>query len=585
MLRHKRVKCACGAEIPILDEQKLNFVKCSYCLRDVLIPAKISSFWLYDTLGEGGMGKVYRAVSDKDEAEYAVKVLPRSKKDDQTFVKDFLREINAAKELGHHNNIVKVVEGGFSNGEHYLATEILEGTRLDHFVEKQFHMTEREAFSIMEQILDAEKYMLSKGFLYRDLKPQNIIVDSNKNIKIFDFGLTMPTEEMKTANSDSDMIEGSPFFMPPERIVGVAEDEYSEIYSMGMLFFYMLAGRTYYTQKELDELVKKHLRAARIISSRPYIKHCREETVQLLDKMIQRDPHGRPRSLIPLERGMDKVRDSLYNVPPVVRFKTTVEAIGKTMKIALGIEKKTQPSSRKFRSACSGILRKAALTVLTFIVLGSVFSIAGGFYKYFDMKDRTRQILAGGLGIPSDIQAPDKPQEEIEKMIVQRERDIIKEKIDVLKPFDSKAKTMEICANLKINAFVIRVPSVTIEKLDKFVAVQKAAYVRRNGNDKGFNGEKYYRDSGYLPVEGQWISQNEMLKFELQKAEKAFNLNHETEMCEIRKSARAQAENEIYSIQGYISYMGKWTPARQLLDELVFMKMKESHPSTLSFKF
>lgn len=584
MLNRKKVKCACGAEIPILDEQKLSFTKCSYCLREVLIPAKVSTYWLYATLGEGGMGKVYRAVSEKDGTEYAVKILPRDKKEDETVVQDFLREIEAAKLLGHHDNIVKVIEGGFSHGEHYIVTEILEGTRLDHFVEKQFHLTERESFAIMEQILEAEKYMISKGFLYRDLKPQNIIVENGRNIKIFDFGLTMPIEEMLTANSNSDIIEGSPFFMPPERIIGVAEGEYSEIYSMGMLFFYMLAGRTYYTRKELDEIVKKHLRAARIISSRPYMKHCREETVQLLDKMIQRDPHERPCSFISLEKGMERIRKSLYNIP-AARFKTTMMAIGKTMKIVIGIEKKSPRESRKFKSACRGILRKAALTVLTFIVLGSVFSIAGGFYRHFDMKNKTRHILAGGLGIPADIRNPDKTQEEIGKMIIQRETEIAKEKLENLACFDSKKKTREICAKLQINVFVSRIPSVKIEKLEKFVAGQKADYIRRNGNDKGFNGEKYYRDSGYLLMEGEWISENEALKFELEKAESTFNMNRETEICEIRKSAREQAENEIYSIQGYISYMGKWTPARQLLDELVFMKMKESSPSSISFNF
>ena len=82
------------------------------------------------------------------------------------------------------------------------------------------------------QLLSAEQQIWDAGYLYRDTKPQNIMIDKDKNARLFDFGLCKPIE--KSVDHDSEMIQGSPLYMPPERIVGMEENMSSEIYSIGM---------------------------------------------------------------------------------------------------------------------------------------------------------------------------------------------------------------------------------------------------------------------------------------------------------------------------------------------------------------
>jgi serine/threonine-protein kinase PpkA len=143
---------------------------------------------------------------------------------------------------------------------------------------------------------------VEKGYLYRDIKPENVLIGKNGLARLFDFGLCLSLEEAANPDDEVATFAGSPLFVPPERVVGDPEGEFSDIYTLGLLFFNILSGRTYYTADEMLELVKKHVTAIRISSTGFKLKHCTEHTVAVLDKMIQRDPEDRYqtfRELIP----------------------------------------------------------------------------------------------------------------------------------------------------------------------------------------------------------------------------------------------------------------------------------------------
>jgi serine/threonine-protein kinase len=142
------------------------------------------------------------------------------------------------------------------------------------------------------QILSAEQHMYNKGFIFRDLKPQNIMIDKNGNAKLFDFGLAMSIDE--ALNNTSNQIQGSPYYLPPERIVGTGESQHSEIYSLGMVMFHVLAKTPYYSADDIKTLVSKHVVSLRVNQVKSKLPHkTNPKLVGVIEKMIARLPENR----------------------------------------------------------------------------------------------------------------------------------------------------------------------------------------------------------------------------------------------------------------------------------------------------
>jgi len=128
--------------------------------------------------------------------------------------------------------------------KYFIVTEFVHGDRLDMLVESRKQIPEKEAVKIILEIIEAEMHIIQSGYLFRDLKPENIIIDRTGTVKLFDYGLCVTLHDAANHENITDELNGSPVLHPPERIVGAPEGEYSEIYSLGMVLFYMLAGRT-----------------------------------------------------------------------------------------------------------------------------------------------------------------------------------------------------------------------------------------------------------------------------------------------------------------------------------------------------
>lgn len=127
-------------------------------------------------------------------------------------------------------------------------------------------------------------------------------------MKLFDFGLTLHTEEAASPDPEGVMTEGSPHFLPPERLFGAPEGEYSEIYSLGMLLFFILTGRYYFTEKEINALAQKHVYGLRIASTSKQINSCTPTMMAILDKMIQRVPMDRYQHLTELRDHLKSIK-------------------------------------------------------------------------------------------------------------------------------------------------------------------------------------------------------------------------------------------------------------------------------------
>jgi len=283
----------CGIGIDINSYTPLSIDRCPQCETPMFIPMLIKDYWLYEPLGGGGMGSVYHAFhKDDTDMEMAVKILPRERKADPYLIESLLTEAKICWQLGDHQHLNKVLDYGRYGDEYYAVFEYIEGTRLDQIIDSPIKRPEKQVILWALQILSAEQHMFDKGFLFRDLKPQNIMIDKNGNVKLFDFGLAMPIDQ--ALNNDSDQIQGSPYYMPPERIVGAGESQYSEIYSLGMVLFHIIAKQPYYSAEDIKSLVGKHVVSLRVNNVRSKLPHMTNATlVSVMEKMIARVPERR----------------------------------------------------------------------------------------------------------------------------------------------------------------------------------------------------------------------------------------------------------------------------------------------------
>ncbi len=283
----------CSSVHSLIDQVPLSIAKCPDCGASNFIPYLIKHYWLYKPLGGGGMGSVYKAIYyDNPKWEFAIKVLPREKKDNPKLIEALVNEASIGKSFGQHPHLIAVADYGKYNDEYFAALEFCKGKRLDLIIDQTETVNQKYVLLWAMQLLSAEQQIWDAGYLYRDMKPQNIMIDMDKNTRLYDFGLCIPKDQSN--DSDSELVQGSPLYMPPERIVGMKENMSSEIYSIGMVIFHALTRKTYYTASGAFELAKKHVTSLRTTSVATKLPvYVNPLIANVLDKMLARIPKNR----------------------------------------------------------------------------------------------------------------------------------------------------------------------------------------------------------------------------------------------------------------------------------------------------
>lgn len=195
---------------------------------------------IQEIIGVGGMSVVYKAYDNVDDRIVAVKILKDEFLTNDEFVRRFKNESKAIALLSHPN-IVKVYDVSFGEKLQYIVMEYVDGITLKEYIQKQNAITWNDALFFITQILKALQHAHDKGIVHRDIKPQNIILLSNGNIKVADFGIArFSRSDTKTL---TDTAIGSVHYISPEQAKGEFTDERADIYSVGVALYEMLAGR------------------------------------------------------------------------------------------------------------------------------------------------------------------------------------------------------------------------------------------------------------------------------------------------------------------------------------------------------
>jgi eukaryotic-like serine/threonine-protein kinase len=253
-------------------------------------------------LGTGGMANVYLAEDQELGRRVAIKILDDRHASDDQFVERFRREAQNAAGLSHPN-IVSIYDRGEAEGTYYIAMEYLDGRTLKELIVSRGPAPVHVAIDYTRQILGALRFAHRNGIVHRDIKPHNVLVDSDGRLKVTDFGIARAgASEMTEAGS----IVGTAQYLSPEQAKGTSVDARSDIYSAGVVLYELLTGRVPFTGDTAVEIAMRHLSA---VPEPP--SALREDVPHELDMVVLRalakDPEDRYQTAEEMDAELDRV--------------------------------------------------------------------------------------------------------------------------------------------------------------------------------------------------------------------------------------------------------------------------------------
>ena len=255
-------------------------------------------------IGEGGMGKVYKARQLALDKPVVLKVLRQTLLSDERTVARFHREAKAASRLNHANSISVLDFGQTDDGALYIAMEFVSGYDLHQILSKEWPLPEARIVRIIGQVLSALADAHSAGVVHRDLKPENIMVEQRRGdpdfVKVLDFGIAKIQDSAKDegpALTRAGFVCGTPEYMSPEQARGANVDHRSDLYAVGVILFQLTTGLLPFDSDSAVGFATKHLTEEPPLPSvrRPDAK-ISVGMERLIMKALSKDPNDRPQS-------------------------------------------------------------------------------------------------------------------------------------------------------------------------------------------------------------------------------------------------------------------------------------------------
>ncbi|MDD2599043.1 MAG: serine/threonine-protein kinase [Kiritimatiellae bacterium] len=276
----------CGEILGVENLPAFTSVECSKCSHAFQVPARFGPFLLLELLGAGGMGGVYLARDEGLNREVAIKVMLQSLGDDIDFVETFQREAQAAAKL-NNPHIVQIYSFGQQYGQPYIVMELVPNGSLEDKMEEEGGVDPTFAIHVGAQIAEGLREAAEAGLVHGDVKPENILFDSEDNAKLVDFGLVA----LGTGNDNE--VWGTPFYIAPEKVRRQKSDYRSDIYSLGATLYHVIANQPPFDGPDATAVVKARFERAPKSLSEVTGKEIPAEVEDLIARMLEVDPAKR----------------------------------------------------------------------------------------------------------------------------------------------------------------------------------------------------------------------------------------------------------------------------------------------------
>lgn len=257
---------------------------------------QIGHYRILRALGSGGMADVYEAHDTVLDRQVALKILPPELSRNPQLVARFQKEVRAAAKL-NHRNIVTVFEVGQQDNYHFFSMRLLTGGDLRRRIERG--LAPIEALAILRELADAFAHAHQRGFVHRDVKPENILFDEQGFPVLTDFGIAKALDT-NTRMTRTGVTVGTPRYLAPEQASGKPVDARADLYSLGVVLYEMLTGRPPYEADESLAVIFKH-----VTEPVPRLQGELARLQPLLDKLMAKDPAQRLGSATELTQMID----------------------------------------------------------------------------------------------------------------------------------------------------------------------------------------------------------------------------------------------------------------------------------------
>jgi len=277
---------------------------------------QIPEYRVLEKLGQGGMADVYLGIQEKLQRHVAIKVMIPLLFRDEQFSKRFIKEAQTAAQL-NHPNIITIHDVGETGDSYYIVMEYLEESLSERLKQHGF-LPPREALEVIRMIACALDYAHKKGFIHRDIKPDNIMFRADGTVVLVDFGIARAMDST-TQLTRTGMSIGTPHYMSPEQCKGEKIDGRSDIYSLGVQFYEIITGKVPYNAENTAGIIIKHIQ-----EPVPRLPDRLNRYQPLLDKMMAKERDKRFKDGEELIRFIDGLISTRELVPPPTTMPETV---------------------------------------------------------------------------------------------------------------------------------------------------------------------------------------------------------------------------------------------------------------------